>query len=145
MLSIKYKKEKLSELSKQNSTDGNLPKKPFTEDDVLLLWDNYAKKMSSEGKRLMETLLRINKPVVKENTLYVELPNHSAKGEFLQNYNELIGYLRGNLQNHDVSISITVNENISSTKAYTPEEKLERLKKINPALEELKKLFQLDL
>ena len=58
---------------------------------------------------------------------------------------ELLGYLRSKLHNHDISIHIKVNENISSKKAYTAQDKYNRLNEINPNLQVLKKMFDLDI
>jgi DNA polymerase-3 subunit gamma/tau len=54
-------------------------------------------------------------------------------------------YLRQTLKNYDISLSITINETLQKKFAYTPEEKYEKLKETNPAIELLRKTFDLDL
>ena len=58
---------------------------------------------------------------------------------------ELLGYLRGHLHNHDITIEVVVNEAVKVKNAFTPQDKYNRLNEINPNLEVLKKTFDLDL
>ncbi|MNY45746.1 hypothetical protein D3C86_1808710 [compost metagenome] len=73
------------------------------------------------------------------------MPNEGSKVDFDASKHELLGYLRGKLHNHDIVIDVHVNEIISSKHAFTPLEKFEKLKSINPAVEILRKTFDLDI
>jgi hypothetical protein len=92
----------------------------------------------------MESLMLINDPKLQGTTIIHELPNESAKIDFESGKHELIGYLRGKLHNHDIDIQIRVNESIDSRKAFTPQDRFNRLNEINPSLELLRKTFDLD-
>ncbi|MDI9309511.1 MAG: hypothetical protein QM535_04800 [Limnohabitans sp.] len=122
-----------------------LPTEPFTETEMLEQWVKYAKRLGDKGYKIMESLLLINDPVLKGTTIIHELPNESSKIDFEGEKHDLLGYLRGKLHNHNITIEITINESIELKKAFTVEEKYERLKEINPSLETLRKLFDLDL
>jgi len=122
-----------------------LPSEAFNETDVLLQWNKFAQKMTDSGKRLMATYMQMNDPTLNENTITLELPNQSTKEEFLMSCHELIGYLRGKLHNHDITIEVVVNETVENKYAFTPQEKFERLKQINPTIELLRKTFDLDI
>ena len=93
----------------------------------------------------MATYMLMDDPVLEGTTIKLQLPNESSKVDFDNNKNDLLGYLRGHLHNHDVSIEVQVNEIVESRYAFTPQEKFEKLKSINPALELLKKTFDLDV
>jgi hypothetical protein len=56
-----------------------------------------------------------------------------------------LGYLRGKLHNHDITIQVDVNEQLVLKKAYTNQDKYNRLLEINPNLELLRKMFELDV
>jgi hypothetical protein len=56
-----------------------------------------------------------------------------------------LGYLRGKLHNHDITIEVVVNETVENKYAFTPQEKFERLQQINPHLDVLRKTFDLDI
>lgn len=122
-----------------------LPTEPFNETDMLLLWNKFAQRLMDQGKRLMATYMQMNDPVLKGTTIVLELPNQSTKEEFQTGSNELLGYLRGKLHNHDIVIEIHVNEATESKYAFTPQEKYERLKQINPNLDLLRRTFDLDV
>lgn len=124
-----------------------LPKQAFSETDMKLLWNKFAQRLNDSGKKIMATYMQINDPVLDADgvTIRLELPNEGSKAQFDGDKYELLGYLRGKLHNHDIVVTTHVNEDTSSRHAFTPEEKFEKLKALNPALETLRKLFDLDV
>lgn len=108
------------------------------------MWNKFAQRLSDNGQKIMATYMQINDPVLDGTIIRLELPNEGSKVDFENNKNELLGYLRGKLHNHDIMIEVSVNEVNDTKYAFTPEEKYERLKAINPALELLRKTFDLD-
>lgn len=145
LASIKAKKELEAQQRNQVKHQGEFPKEKFSETDMLLVWNKFAQKLSNQGKKLMATYMQMNDPILKGSTIILELPNESTKEEFLMGANELVGYLRGKLHNHDITIEVEVNEVTENRYAFTPEEKYNKLKEINPNLDLLKKLFDLDV
>ena len=122
-----------------------MPTEPFTETDMLLQWNKYAQRLSDRGHKIMESLLLLNDPKLEGTTIVHELPNEGSKIDFESEKHELVGYLRGKLHNHDIDIKIVVNESMDSKKAFTPQDRYNRLNEINPALELLRKTFDLDI
>jgi len=122
-----------------------LPREAFNETDMLLQWNKFAKRLSDSGQKIMATYMQINDPVLDGVTIKLELPNDGSKLDFDNAKHELLGYLRGKLHNHDITIDVHVNEIVSTKHAFTPIEKFEKLKSINPAVETLRKLFDLDI
>ncbi|AWA31519.1 DNA polymerase III [Flavobacterium magnum] len=111
---------------------------------MLLQWTKYAQRLSDKGQKIMEALLLINDPKLDGTTIKHELPNEGSAIDFETGKLELLGYLRGKLHNHDIDIEVIVNENASSRKAFTPQDRFNRLNEINPSLELLRKTFDLD-
>ena len=128
-------------------SEDDLPKESFTETDMLLQWNKFAQRMSDNGQKIFATYMQMNDPVLAQDgfTIKLELPNEGSKTDFDNNRLELLGYLRGKLHNHDIVIETHVNEEVSTRHAFTPEEKYEKLKSINPSVETLRKMFDLDL
>ncbi len=93
----------------------------------------------------MESLLKISDPKLDGTTIIHELPNAGSKIDFETELHGLLGYLRGHLHNHDISIKIVVNESIEKRFAFTALDKYNRLNEINPNMELLKKIFDLDI
>ncbi len=145
--SIKMKRELQETQRAQIKNPDELPREPFSETDMRLQWNKFAQRLSDNGQKIMATYMQINDPVLDKDghTIRLELPNQGSKVDFDNNKLELLGYLRGKLHNHDIIIEVHVNEVVSTRHAFTPEEKYEKLKAINPALEQLRKMFDLDV
>ncbi|RZJ29676.1 MAG: DNA polymerase III subunit gamma/tau [Flavobacterium sp.] len=144
MKSIRAKRELEQTTKASQKEDVHLPTEVFNETDMLLQWTKYAQRVSDKGQKIMESLMLINDPKLKGTTIVHELPNESAKIDFEAGKHELLGYLRGKLHNHDIDLQIIVNESIDSRKAFTPQDRYNRLNEINPSLELLRKTFDLD-
>ncbi len=145
LASIRAKKE-MAEAQKTVVKDTvHLPSEPFTETEMLEQWLKYAQRMEDKGYRIIASLLTINDPILEETTIIHELPNESSKIDFEKEKPELLGYLRGKLHNHDIQINVKVNETLVVKRAFTNQDKYNRLVEINPNLELLKKMFDLDV
>ncbi|MGB5667472.1 MAG: DNA polymerase III subunit gamma/tau, partial [Maribacter sp.] len=76
---------------------------------------------------------------------WIELPNSTMKKEIEREKYDLIEFLKSKLNNHFINLKITVNEEIAKNFAFTPEEKYQKLREKNPAIDILRKEFDLDL
>lgn len=145
LASIRAKKEMAEAQKSVVKEVQHLPNEPFTETEMLEQWLKYAQRMEDKGYRIVASLLTINDPVLDGTTIIHELPNESSKIDFEKERPELLGYLRGKLHNHDIQIVVKVNETLVVKKAFTNQDKYNRLAEINPNLEVLKKMFDLDV
>ena len=145
LASIRAKKEMAEAQKTVVKESQQLPSEPFTETEMLEQWLKYAQRMEDKGYRIVASLLTINDPVLDGTTIIHELPNESSKIDFEKERPELLGYLRGKLHNHDIQIVVKVNETLVVKKAFTNQDKYNRLVEINPNLEVLKKMFDLDV
>ncbi|MEY2630900.1 MAG: Holliday junction ATP-dependent helicase RuvB [Bacteroidota bacterium] len=145
LASIRAKKEMAEAQKTVVKETQQLPSEPFTETEMLEQWLKYAQRMEDKGYRIVASLLTINDPVLDGTTIIHELPNESSKIDFEKERPELLGYLRGKLHNHDIQIVVKVNETLVVKKAFTNQDKYNRLVEINPNLEMLKKMFDLDV
>ncbi|WP_432670268.1 DNA polymerase III subunit gamma/tau [Flavobacterium sp. SM2513] len=143
--SIRAKRELAKNKSQAEKEHIDLPTEPFSETDMLLIWNKFAENKGHKGQKIIEALLLINDPKLEGTTIIHELPNEGSKIEFEAVKYELTGALRGKLHNHDIAIEVIVNENISSKRAFTPQDRYNRLSEINPNLEILRKLFDLEI
>ena len=137
------------ELQEQNKgvvkEDTQLPTEEFNETDMLLHWNKYAQRLGDKGHKIMESLLLISTPKLENTIITHELPNDGSKIEFETEKQELLGYLRGKLHNHNIVIEVVVNEKVENKFAFTAQDKYNRLNEINPNLELLKRTFDLDI
>ena len=145
LASIKAKKELLEAGKSILKEETHLPTEDFNETDMLLYWNKYAQRLGDKGYKIMESLLLINDPKLNGTTITLELPNQGSKLDFESEKNGLLGYLKGHLHNHNITIEVIVNESVTTKKAFTPQEKYNRLTEINSNLDILRKTFELDI
>jgi hypothetical protein len=143
--SIRAKKEMMEAQKGVVKVEEHLPSEDFTETEMLELWYKFADRLGDKGAKIMESLLRISDPKLDGTIIIYELPNEGSKIDFEKAKPELLGYLRGHLHNHDITIEVVVNEAVKVKNAFTPQDKYNRLNEINPNLEVLKKTFDLDI
>ncbi|WP_235924331.1 DNA polymerase III subunit gamma/tau [Flavobacterium lotistagni] len=143
--SIRAKRELEQTVKPISKEQVQLPTEPFNETDMLLYWNKYAQKLGDKGQKIMESLLLINDPVLNGTAITLELPNEGSKIDFETEKNGLLGYLKGHLHNHDITIEVIVNEAVQTKKTYSNQDRYNRLHEINPAIEVLRSTFGLDI
>nr|WP_289644754.1 hypothetical protein [Maribacter aestuarii] len=144
--SLKAKKE--HELNKIEVVlnEEDLPKDEFDEEALQTHWSDFVKQIDDKGQKILASNLNTDIPKLKENfTICIELPNGTMKKEIERESFELMKYLRTKLNNHFIQLKISVNEESAKKFAFTPEEKYEKLREKNPAIDLLRKEFDLDL
>jgi hypothetical protein len=143
--SIRAKKEMMEAQKGVVKEQVHFPTQAFTETEMLDFWFKYAQRLTDKGLMIMSSLLRISDPKLDGFKIIYELPNEGSKIDFEKEKGELLGYLRGHLHNHDITIEVVVNESVKSKVAFTAQDKFNRLNEINPNLEELRRMFDLDI
>ncbi len=144
--SLKAKKEHQLKKIEVVIDEDDLPKESFTKEDLLKHWESYIQKLDKAGKKIMASNLSSDKPkIVDQTQIFIELPNGTMKKEIEREQFQLLKFLRKELNNYSIELKISVNEEIAKKFAYTPEEKYQKLREINPAIDLLRKEFDLDL
>jgi DNA polymerase-3 subunit gamma/tau len=144
--SIRAKKaltESLKGFVKEEAT--HLPTEAFTETEMLLQWTKYAQRLGDKGYKIMESLLLINDPKLNGTAITFELPNEGSKLDFESEMHGLLGHMRSHLHNHNITITVLVNESIEIKRNFTDQDRYNRLLEINPNIEILRTTFGLDL
>lgn len=144
--SLKAKKE--HELNRKDETidESKLPRESFTEETMQKHWADFVHKIDTDGRKILASNLNTDIPKLQgDTTIWIELPNSTMKKEIEREQYDLMEYLRANLNNHFIKLKITVNEEVAKKFAFTPEEKYQKLQEKNPAIDILRKTFDLDL
>ena len=123
----------------------DLPKEPFSQEQLTEVWNTFVTKIEAEGKMNLAAILSIDEPTLKGTTIHLTFPNSTNKVEVERQSFDLLQFLRKSLKNYDISLDIDINEEMQKKFAYTPEDKYEKLKEKNPNIELLRKTFDLDL
>lgn len=145
LASIRAKKEMAETIKSTVKEVVHLPSEAFTETEMLEQWLKYAQRMEDKGFRIIAALLTLNDPTLDGTNIIHELPNESSKIDFEKERPDLLGYLRGKLHNHDIQIIVKVNETLVVKKAFTSQDKYNRLVELNPNLETMRNLFGLEI
>ena len=142
--SLKAKKEHQN--SKSDAvTEEEKPTDSFSQEELQKHWADFVKKLDDKGKKILASNLNVDIPKLKsENLICIELPNSTMKKEVEREQSLMLNYLKEQLNNYSISLEITVNEEASKKFSFTPEEKYDKLKEKNPAIELLRKEFDLD-
>ena len=123
----------------------DLPREPFTEVDFKNQWNKYNQLLDQKGLKIVASIMQSVKPKLDGTTIKLEFPNESMKLDLEREQHGLMEFMRRNLKNHDLTLHISVNEEIATKHAYTDEEKLIKLIDKNPALKLLKDTFNLEI
>ncbi len=143
--SVQKKQQLKKELIANNPKVQDLPVNEFSEKEMLVVWDEYAKKIEKDGKYNLLSHLTMTAPKLNGNLIQLEYPNNTIKVEVERAKYELLTYLQKSLKNFEIDLDIIVNETTEKRYAYTPIEKYEKLKEKNPLIETLRKEFDLDI
>lgn len=115
---------------------------PFTEADLAREWDAYAQSVTDND--YLKGTMANHKPVLQDGFFFeVYVYNTIQEEELLNNSVKLLPFLRQQLKNGKIGMSVRINESIAKKRAYTTSEKFEHLYNVNPALAKLKDEFNL--
>ena len=141
---------KAKKVHEQNRKDDSidksqLPKEAFTEEAMRAHWAEFIEIIDAKGQKILASNLHADVPKLRNETaIWIELPNGTMKKEIEREQYDLMEFLKAKLNNHFITLQITVNEATAKKFAFTPEEKYEKLREKNPAIDLLRKEFDLD-
>lgn len=142
--SIKVKKAH-ENIKSPEVAEEDLPKDAFTEEDMQKHWDDFVHELENQGRKILASNLNTDVPKLKnENTIWIELPNSTMKKEVEREQSLMLDHLKQKLNNYAITLHITVNEEVAKKFAFTPAEKYQKLREKNPAIDLLRKEFDLD-
>ena len=144
--SLKAKKKHAAERKDELIDPNSLPKSSFTAEELLIHWNEFVHQIDAAGQKILASNLATDTPKLKEDhVIWIELPNGTMKKEVEREQFGLMEHLRAKLNNHFIQLKITVNEEVAKKFAFTPEEKYEKLREKNSAIDLLRREFDLDL
>ena len=143
--SIKLKKEVLNTKDKETEKEDKLSNE-FDIKKLKLKWLEYSKKVSENGNNSLSSLLEISNPVIfQKNKIIYTVPSKSNKKEIDNDRENILKFLKKELMNDIIILEIVVDKSTGKEYYLTPQEKFDKLNKINPLLDQFKKDLKLDL
>ncbi|MCL7986358.1 DNA polymerase III subunit gamma/tau [Sphingobacterium sp. lm-10] len=114
-------------------------------EDFYAKWAAYADYVKQENKITLYTIMSSSTPVLKGNMIEVEVENMVQMEEMKMGKVDILNHLRVQLRNYGLEIKEVVTEKTKVRKPYTSQEKYQSMVSKNPALETLRKTFNLGL
>ena len=122
-----------------------LPDLQVSEDGVRICWKQFATTLPKEDAALAGRLMHIRPSLKEETTIDVSVENEMVAADIRSIQPRMEAYLRQQLQNGKLSITITINKGEATVHIYGRLEQYMMMEKRNPALSQLKTLLDLDL
>ncbi|KAA9354894.1 DNA polymerase III subunit gamma/tau [Larkinella humicola] len=119
--------------------------KPFTFEELQTVWQTYARmRDQQDGSRTEQVML--NREFRLEGTMIHIALDNSLQANLLNDLRQdLLTYLRRELQNSQIQLTDTIALQETRKMIYTPQDKFNYLAEKNPALLELKRTLGLDV
>ena len=144
--SLKAKKAHEDALKNKVQVDSPIIEDAFTEEILQKHWSDFIEKIEAEGQKIIASNLNADQPKLLDNfVIGITLPNDTMKKEVERAQSGVLDYLKSKLNNHSISLEVSVLETMDTKYAFTPEEKYKKIRSKNPAVDVLRQSFDLDL
>ncbi len=142
--SIEIKKAAKS-INKPKKKEVNQPNDDFELSTLESIWKEYTEKLKKEGKKNIASILGVNSIILKDYyKISYTVPSEMNKVEIISEMENLLPFIRKKLNNYSIKIEVLVSKTTKKELVYSATEKYQYLKKINPLIEDLRKMFDLD-
>ena len=91
----------------------SLPKESFTKEAFEQSWEQYISDLLAKGERIQASILKIANLELDGTVINLQVASNAAKIDVLEMESKLLGYLHKALRNYDISLQLSVNEEIS--------------------------------
>ncbi len=121
------------------------PAKPLTADALQNSWNEFAATLPKQDTPLKNRMINCH-PAVKSDTLFtVTAGNPMMAQEISQAQDRILRFIREQFSNPAIDMELIVDQSRNVEHLLTREERYARMKKENPALQELESVFNLEL
>ena len=139
----------LKKAAKKASTpviqEENLPEDFFEKETLQKLWNEYTENLKNVGKNNIASIMQMHQPdLIEQSTVQFAVANEMNKVEMTREMEQLLPFLREQLNHYGIKINLNIIENIKEKSVFYQKEKYQHLVKINPALDTLRKNFDLE-
>jgi DNA polymerase-3 subunit gamma/tau len=119
---------------------------PFNQEDLIKCWVDYSALIKAQNKMNLASIMDSYTPILKDG-FRIELPieNKLQENELIFEKIDLLNFLRTKLLNFQISLDPVITEIKEGKKLYTSKDKYQHMAEKNPALDEFRRVFNLDL
>lgn len=137
--------EKEVEVAEENELIQGSEFREVTFNAFINKWNALAEKFKKENRITLYTIMTANEPRLKGNIIEIDVENMVQSDQLREGKIDILNYLRVELQNFALDLVSHQVEQAVVRKAYTSQEKYQAMVEKNPALEVLRKTFNLGL
>jgi len=141
------KKEQATGETEKVEDYSNKPRTSFTLEQLKAKWKSYAYQVQKQKRIRVYAALAKRDPELKDNFEVVFTIDNSAQEESLENERtNLLSFLRKELNNYGISLTIKLTEKEESTMEYSSgKDRFKQMQEKNAVLEDLRKKLGLDI
>ena len=138
--------EQKKEQTKKNSDNIlALKTEDFSELEMLDKWVELIKYFKKLGKSNVALALEINSPkLLPDQVIHIYLSNAAQREIILDEKHTILDFLRKNLKNKTIEITLEILKNVQQKTPYTNKDKFNQMVETNKYLENLKQKLSLD-
>ena len=124
----------------------NKPRTEFTSNDLMSKWNAFAYQLKEKGRQGLYITLTKRKPELKENFLLeFTIDNEIQNIELEEERSELLTFLRTELNNYGIQLTIILSQEDNSVKHLSSKDKFMKMAEKNPVLHDLREKLNLDI
>ncbi|MFI5164227.1 MAG: DNA polymerase III subunit gamma/tau [Bacteroidia bacterium] len=114
--------------------------------DLQSVWDDFAQALKKKNKINLSSTLSARKPIEAEDSMITfSVLNQVQEDEINSVKTDLLAFMRSEMKNPSLQLQIIVDKQDTERKPYTGEEKFQRLAEKNPAMNNLRQKFNLEI
>ncbi len=119
---------------------------PFTQEDLMKYWVEYSGIMKAQHKMNLVSIMDSYTPLLKEGfRIELQIESKLQENGLSNEKIDLLNFLRTKLLNFQISLDSVITEIKQGKKLYTSKDKYQHMAEKNPALDEFRRVFNLDL
>ncbi len=133
--------------SLESNSIGDTPFDSFTVDQAKMVWKKYAHDMKAKGMETFYNAMIKRDPKINDSQKFtMDVDNQVQIDYITPHLNDLIGHLRKELKNYNITVDFTLSDDKESqVKFLTGKDRFASLAKKNPNLHSFKTIFNLDI
>ncbi len=143
-LNTVFEEQSVGDTEKEELVVGN-EYQEITLNNFLSKWNTFAEKMKAESRITIFTIMTASTPRLNGSVIEIDVENMVQMEQIRDHKIDILNYLRVELRNFSLDITAIQIEQSRILKPYTSQEKYQAMAKKNPAIETLRKTFNLGL
>ncbi|AGC77738.1 DNA polymerase-3 subunit gamma/tau [Nonlabens dokdonensis] len=141
---IEAKKTLIAKQQGRITENDQLPEDAFTQEQLDMIWSKYITHLQDRGQQILASILNADQPQLKGTVIHLRFPNRSMKEDLEKSQGQILEYIKRELNNYLISFEIAVDTTVTKKYVYTDQDKFSKLVEKNPAVDVLRKTFDLD-